>query len=63
MSAPDIKVDHNPFAARHCRYSAVDADTYDADCDQDGFHSSHPMGQGETYEAAVADLLEQLGVT
>lgn len=62
MSAPDIKVDHNPWAPRHMRYSAVDADSYAADVDDRGFYSRHPMGLGSTYEAAVVDLLEQLEV-
>lgn len=59
--APRIQVDHNPWAPRHCRYTAVDANTYDADCDEQGYFSRSPMGQGETYDAAVADLREQLG--
>ncbi len=41
-------------------YVAIDADTYDADCDQDGFFSTSPVGHGETEEAAIADLKEQM---
>lgn len=44
------------------RWQAIDDDTYDCDCDQDGFFSRSPMGTGPTREAAIADLLEQLGV-
>lgn len=41
-------------------WSAIDADTYDCDCDQDGFFSTSPVGYGRTKEAAVADLLDQM---
>jgi hypothetical protein len=43
-------------------WSAWDADTYEADCDQDGFRSTSPVGTGPTREAAIADLEAQLGV-
>lgn len=48
-----------PIPIRDWDWSAV-TDDYDADCDQDGFFSSHPVGSGPTEEAAIADLLEQL---
>jgi hypothetical protein len=41
-------------------YVAIDWDTYDVDCDQDGFFSTSPVGHGKTKEEAIADLLEQL---
>lgn len=41
-------------------YVAIDADTYDCDCDQDGFFSTCPVGHGATEQEAIADLLEQL---
>lgn len=39
---------------------AVDDNTYDADCDQDGFFSTCPMGHGRTEQEAIQDLLDQL---
>lgn len=39
---------------------AYDSDTYDCDCDQDGFFSTCPVGSGASREAAVADFLERL---
>jgi hypothetical protein len=41
-------------------YVAIDLDTYDVDCDQDGFFSTSPVGHGKTKEEAIADLLEQM---
>jgi hypothetical protein len=41
-------------------YVAIDTDTYDCDCDQDGFFSTSPVGHGATEEEAIADLLDQL---
>jgi hypothetical protein len=41
-------------------WSAIDDDNYDADCDQDGFFSTSPIGRGPTEEAAIADLMEQI---
>lgn len=41
-------------------YVAIDSDSYDCDCDQDGFFSTSPVGHGATEEAAIADLLEQM---
>lgn len=41
-------------------YVAIDRSTYDADCDQDGFFSTSPVGYGATEEAAIADLKEQM---
>lgn len=41
------------------RYSAV-TDDYDADCDGDGYYTSHPQGHGPTEQAAIDDLLQQL---
>lgn len=61
----DIKVEINE-GLRYGRlpenetYVAIDRSTYDADCDQDGFFSTSPVGYGRTKEAAVADLLEQM---
>lgn len=39
---------------------AMDRDTYDADCDQDGFFSTSPAGYGKTEAKAVQDLREQM---
>ena len=49
-----------PIPDRSCDWSAVDDDTYDCDCDQDGFFSLGPVGHGATEEEAIADLLSQL---
>jgi hypothetical protein len=40
-------------------WSAIDLDTYDCDCDQDGFFSTSPVGYGKTEQEAIDDLLEQ----
>lgn len=39
---------------------ALDRNTYDVDCDQDGFFSRSAVGNGKTEQEAIADLLEQL---
>ena len=41
-------------------YVAIDRSTYDADCDQDGFFSTSPVGYGATENAAIRDLIEQI---
>lgn len=41
-------------------WSAIDADTYDVDCDQDGFFSTSPVGYGRTEQSAIEDLMAQL---
>lgn len=41
-------------------WSAIDANTYDADCDQDGFFSTSPMGWGRTEAEAIEDLKDQI---
>ena len=41
-------------------YVAIDRSTYDADCDQDGFFSTSPIGYGATGADAIADLLDQM---
>lgn len=43
-------------------WTAIDADTYDCDCDQDGFFSTSPVGYGKTEQEAIDDLLEQEAV-
>jgi len=37
-------------------WSALDADTYDVDCDQDGFFSTSEVGYGKTEQDAIEDL-------
>lgn len=49
-----------PIPIRSMDWSAIDDDTYDVDCDQDGFFSTSPVGRGATEEEAINDLLEQL---
>jgi hypothetical protein len=39
---------------------AIDANTYDCNCDQDGFYSMSPVGRGKTPLDAIVDLLDQM---
>jgi hypothetical protein len=48
-----------PIPDQSMDWSAVD-DNYDADCDEDGFFSTCPVGRGPTEQSAIADLLEQI---
>ena len=48
----DIKVTKQPDGS----YIAIDADTYDVDCDENGFFATSPVGWGETPEEAIAEL-------
>lgn len=48
-----------PIPIRQFDWCAV-TDNYDADCDQDGFFSTHPVGYGATEAEAIADLRAQL---
>jgi hypothetical protein len=41
-------------------YMAIDSDTYDCDCDQDGFFSTSPVGYGKRPLDAIVDLLDQM---
>ncbi len=41
-------------------YTAVNDDTYDCDCDENGFFSKSPVGYGFSELSAIADLFEQL---
>ncbi len=52
--------EYPPIPVRCMDWSAVDYDTYDYDCDQDGFFSTCPIGHGATEQEAIADLIEQL---
>lgn len=52
----DIRTDINFIG----EWTAIDADTYDVDCDQDGFFSTSPVGYGKTKQQAIDDLLEQI---
>jgi hypothetical protein len=38
----------------------MDDDTYDVDCDQDGFFSRSTVGYGKTETLAVQDLKDQM---
>ena len=50
-----------PILIRDFDWSAVDADTYDADCDDErGFFSNSPIGYGRTEQAAIDDLMAQI---
>ena len=51
-----------PIPCRDMDWSAIDSDTYDCDCDQDGFYSTHPVGYGRTEAEAIADLRWRLGL-
>jgi len=52
----DIKVTIQPTG----EWTAIDADTYEAECDGAGWFSTCPMGWGKTREDAIGDLLEQM---
>jgi len=52
--------EYPPIPVRDMDWSAIDDDTYDVDCDGDGFFSNSPVGRGATEEAAIQDLLEQI---
>jgi hypothetical protein len=49
-----------PIPDRRYDWSAIDSDTYDADCDQDGYFSHDPVGYGRTEAEAIQDLKDQL---
>ena len=55
--------EYPPIPIRSMDWSAVDDDTYDVDCDQDGFFSNSPVGRGATEAEAIADLMEQIEET
>lgn len=42
-------------------FRAIDRNTYDVDCDQDGFFSNSPTGYGRTPLDAIVDLLDEIG--
>jgi len=52
--------EYPPIPVRNMDWSAVDDDTYDVDCDQDGFFSTSPIGHGATEQDAIEDLIEQI---
>lgn len=52
--------DYPPIPVRELDWSAVDDDTYDADCDEDGFFSICPVGHGATEQEAINDLMVQI---
>ena len=52
----DIKVDVNYIG----EYTAIDANNYDVNCDQDGYFSRSPVGYGKTEADAIQDLMEQI---
>jgi hypothetical protein len=52
--------DYPPIPVRDMDWSAIDDDTYDVDCDEDGFFSRCPVGRGRTEQEAIDDLLDQL---
>ena len=52
--------EYPPIPVRSFDWSAIDDDTYDVDCDQDGFFSTCPIGHGATEQEAIADLIEQI---
>jgi len=52
--------EYPPIPVRDMDWSAIDDDSYDVDCDEDGFFSTCPIGHGATEQEAIADLLEQI---
>lgn len=59
---PRIKTDFwmKPGPSRQFDWSAIDDNTYDCDCDQDGFFSTSPIGYGATEQEAIDDLIAQI---
>lgn len=47
----------NPYDVND--WYAID-DGYDCDCDEDGYFSTSPMGNGRTEQEAIQDLLDQI---
>lgn len=41
-------------------FRAIDLNTYDCDCDQDGFFCTSPTGYGRTPLDAIIDLLDNM---
>lgn len=62
INGAHIRTTHEypPIPDRSFDWSAIDDETYDVDCDQDGFFSTSPIGRGATEQEAIADLIEQL---
>jgi|GEM_PF-3535442 len=55
--------DFPPIPCRSMDWSAIDANTFDADYDYEGgrYVSTSEQGHGSTETEAIADLFEQLG--
>lgn len=51
----DIQVDQDPTGC----WNAIDLNTYDCDCDQDGFFCTDHVGCGRTPLDAIVDLLDK----
>ena len=51
----DIQVEQNFIG----EWEAIDRDTYDCDCDQDGFFCMDHVGWGKTPLDAIVDLLDK----
>ena len=49
-----------PIPTRNFDWSAIDANTYDADWNGERYVSTSPQGAGSTEAEAIADLLEQI---
>ncbi len=62
MSSIRIKTSfvHPPIPIRSFDWQAWDDNTYDCDCDEDGFFSNCPLGHGATEQEAIDDLLQQI---
>ena len=58
----DLSVAHwfPPIPTRNYDFSAIDANTYDADWDGEKYVSDCPQGFGPTEADAVNDLIDQL---
>lgn len=55
--------EYPPIPVLDMDWSAIDDDTYDCDCDQDGFFSTSPVGYGKTEQDAIDGLLDQMEAT
>ena len=51
----DIQVEMRPDGW----WEAIDRETYDCDCDENGYYPIAPVGHGVTAYNAVLDLLDQ----
>jgi hypothetical protein len=59
LSIPD-HIDLDTELQPDGKWRAIDRNTYEAECDSQGWWSKSHVGYGDTEGAAIADLLDQL---